>query len=373
MNKYKNILCKNLNNYNLCILIFLFIFSTINCLEMSNCNKMWGVTQDANGKMLYKVEMFMCIEDPYNIYKNTYLKSSEPTSETLKNIVYNDIKNTTNNISNLTNDKNITDTINKIQEHIETTTSSSYIDTTQHLYTTTISPFIENKTKNITENISLIENKTLSTNLRSIRNINENQVTPVENKDNVIVIVVILGTCSTMLVAMGIIYYKKRKSRIHQDKLSCKVPKRKPTIKPFEKNVDNVENPINDNGNDKDLKNVTTKKLYITRKDRLNINTTSNHKKELNKNSNALTPNTKQILDESQRSVTRWYKKTFPGEILQSDNDIPLPPSNNIKPFELPSQNNNIRLVSSDSNDSNTHRNNANHHHHHHHSSNFVR
>ena len=62
--------------------------------------------------------MFMCIEDPYNIYKNTYLKSSEPTSETLKNIVYNDIKNTTNNISNLTNDKNITH-VNKIQEHIK--------------------------------------------------------------------------------------------------------------------------------------------------------------------------------------------------------------------------------------------------------------
>ena len=136
--------------------------------------------------------------------------------------------------------------------------------------------------------------------------------------------------------------------------------------------MDNVENPINDNGNDKDLKNVTTKKLYITRKDRLNINTTSNHKKELNKNPNALTPNTKQILDESQRSVTRWYKKTFPGEILQSDNDNPLPPSNNIKPFELPRQNNNIRLVSSESNDSNAHRNNVNHHHHHH-SSNFVR
>lgn len=229
MNKYKNVLSKNLNYYNLCILICLFIFNTINCLEMSNCNKMWGVTQDANGKMLYKVEMFMCIEDPYNIYKNTYLKASKPTTETLENIVYND----TNNISTKINNTNITNKINELQKHVETTTS-------QIISTTTISPFIGNETKNITRNYSLTVNKTLSTNLRTSRNINEDQVTPVENKDNVIVIVVILGTCSTMLIAMGIIYYKKRKSRIHQDKLSCKVPKRKPTIKPFEKNIDNV-------------------------------------------------------------------------------------------------------------------------------------
>lgn len=124
------------------------------------------------------------------------------------------------------------------------------------------------------------------------------------------------------------------------------------------------KNNISDSGNDKDLNNVTTQKFYQTRKERLNINTKSKHKKELNINHQALTPNTKQILDESHRSVKTWYKKTFPGEILQSENDIPIPPSNNIKPFELPRQNNNIRLVSSESNDSHANRNNLNHHKH---------
>ena len=51
-----------------------FVYSN----DYSNCNKLWGVTQDANGKMLYKVGMYMCVEDPYNIYKNSYSSMPPP-------------------------------------------------------------------------------------------------------------------------------------------------------------------------------------------------------------------------------------------------------------------------------------------------------
>ena len=105
----------------------------VHSMDYTNCNKLWGVTQDANGRMLYKVGMYMCVEDPYNIYKNAYSSQIAPPLM-LQNPQPNNI--TVNN-SNITM-QNITN----------------------------ISPNLINETKNVSiinETFFKVDNKTLNT------------------------------------------------------------------------------------------------------------------------------------------------------------------------------------------------------------------
>ena len=42
---------------------------------MENCNKLWGMTNDLNGITVSKINIYMCIDDPYNLYQNVRLNS----------------------------------------------------------------------------------------------------------------------------------------------------------------------------------------------------------------------------------------------------------------------------------------------------------
>ena len=46
-------------------LLFIFI---IQGLSIENCNKMWGMTNEINGVQVSKIGIYMCIDDPLNIY-----------------------------------------------------------------------------------------------------------------------------------------------------------------------------------------------------------------------------------------------------------------------------------------------------------------
>ena len=50
-------------------------------------------------------------------------------------------------------------------------------------------------------------------------------------------------------------------------------------------------------------------------------------------NHNALTPNTKQILNESEASIKNWYKKTFKNELKECNDDVPMPPISKVYPL----------------------------------------
>ena len=60
---------------------------------------------------------------------------------------------------------------------------------------------------------------------------------------------------------------------------------------------------------------------------------------ELKLNHEVLTPNTRQILNESEASIKKWYKKTFHDELNQCSNDVPMPPISNTEPIHIPQKN----------------------------------
>ena len=410
------------------LLLFLFFYfalltnadntNTNTNININNCNKMWGVTQDANGRMLYKVSMYMCVEDPYNIYKNTYLKSSNnnvlPSSllaikplETnnttnytinqsqideyvgdissktttispiLEKTTFYDTKHTDIDLNNGKNENKSTHLENIIMT-TKTSTTSKYPTST-----TTISPNFENKNKKdnekvdekqdeIEKNTTNVENKTISVNLRTMRNQNlkDNDVenTSSTNEPIVIILTIVGITLGSTLIVGGIVYYRKvtlpnrKRKSTRPTSTPTPHPKRKPTVKPFMKDVTHCTvDPHAHNNSDKNKntnpnthqhtntpptthhtnhnpfpyvprshrlrENVTTTTLPSNKKiNHLSVNTKDKPRKVLNIKHDALTPNTQKILDESKRDVKRWYKKTFPGELIQSKSNIPLPP-----------------------------------------------
>lgn len=399
-----------LSKYCVLQILFLFIYFTLLTnadnmdtnanananININNCNKMWGVTQDANGRMLYKVSMYMCVEDPYNIYKNTYLKSSNnalPSS--LLTIKPPETLNTTNHTTNqsiiheyMGDNSSKTTTISpKLEkttfyENKNTNTDANEnnnnndqtIKTTSNpLFTTTISPESENTNKKNNEkpvetekNTTIVENKTSSVNLRTMRNQdlknNDIENTPSTNEPIVIILTIVGITLGSTLIVGGIVYYRKvtlsNMKRTSND--SVPHPKRKPTVKPFMKDVthctidthNNSEKNQNIYTNTQSTthhpnnvhhqsnnpfpyvprshrlqKNIATKTLPLNKKkNHLSVNTKDKPRKVLNIKHEALTPTTQKILDESNEDVKRWYKKTFPGELIQSKSNIPLPP-----------------------------------------------
>lgn len=361
--KFKRNINKHKHKYRYS-LVFILLSSLISTqtlsMDINQCNKMWGVTQDANGAMLYKVEMYMCIEDPYNIYKTTYLKSStNPLSSNVIPLNFdlsNDTNKTSNSVFNLTNN------------------NDSLGDNDLETSTTTISPFLKNKTKIDTEiNISnpinntyanitnhtnnLEENISASVNLRAQRSIESSSNISTTNNDLARTIIIVISIIFGHMILVALVYYKKRRCKVQQDnsKVNTKPKsnatsqyKRKPTLKPFIKEL-----PYDPNLTAGYLKNLQSpppyphkhpphinqppiQPPYTTRNNNLSIKTTEKQKRQLNINHEALTPNTKQIYEESSRSLKKWRKKTFPPELRQSSKD---------EHQVIPDKNGNVKLM----------------------------
>jgi hypothetical protein len=378
--KFKRNISKHKHKYR-----YSFVFTLLSSListqtlsmEINQCNKMWGVTQDANGAMLYKVEMYMCIEDPYNIYKTTYLKSStNPLSSAVLPINFNlsndtnKTNKTSNSVFNLTNSTYIlTDNNNNTQNNNNNLENNSL-----RTSTTTISPFSKNKTKidteintsnpinntyaNITNHTNnLEENNSSPLNLRAQRSMESSSNISTTNNDLAQTIIIIISIIFGHMILVALVYYKKRRCKVQQDnsKSNTKTKsntisqhKRKPTLKPFIKEL-----PYDPNLTASYLKNLQSppplppkhpphinqppiQPPYTTRSNNLSINTTEKHKRQLNINHEALTPNTKQIYEESSRSLKKWRKKTFPQELRQSSKD---------EHRVIPDKNGNVKLM----------------------------
>lgn len=355
-------------------LVFILLSSLISTqtlsMDINQCNKMWGVTQDANGAMLYKVEMYMCIEDPYNIYKTTYLKSStNPLSSNVVPLNFdlsNDTNKTNNSVFNLTNDGNNNTNNNN--------NNDSLVNNDLETSTTTISPLSKNKTKidtkintsnlinntyaNITNHTkNLEENISASVNLRAQRSIESSSNISTTNNDLAQTIIIIISIIFGHMILVALVYYKKRRCKVQQDNSKANTKpksnatsqyKRKPTLKPFIKEL-----PYDPNLTASYLKNLQgpppyphkhpphinqppIHPPYTTRNNNLSINTAEKQKRQLNINHEALTPNTKQIYEESSRSLKKWRKKTFPQELRQSSKD---------EHKVIPDKNGNVKLM----------------------------
>ena len=59
---------------------------TINCDSYKN---LWSINNDINGKTISSVQIFMCINDPYNLYNNQKFQMSDFVLQPLSNCYLN--------------------------------------------------------------------------------------------------------------------------------------------------------------------------------------------------------------------------------------------------------------------------------------------
>ena len=51
----------------------------------TNCNKLWGMNNEINGVTVSKIGVYMCVDDPLNIYKNAFTTQNPVNSELILN------------------------------------------------------------------------------------------------------------------------------------------------------------------------------------------------------------------------------------------------------------------------------------------------
>ena len=364
----------------------------VHSMDYTNCNKLWGVTQDANGKMLYKVGMYMCVEDPYNIYKNAY--SSQITPPLLlenpqpNNITVNNSNNTIQNVTNISpkienetkNVSIINETFFKIDNKtLNTSTTPQIIPTTSTTTrqitttpiiptTTTVSPTMSSTTTQqiittaqqtrttprtttksqitYTEAFNKSTNKTNKsygfTNLRSSADNEKQKETSKKDEVDVILIVVICCIVVILNIIGVIVYIKRKKDKINKKKDQTKV----------QDEINTQDNPTDKNIMKQEPKQIKVKPnnnipLNKQHKPPVNLSVDTNKGKELKLNHKALTPNTKQILNESEASIKNWYKKTFKNELKECGDDVPMPPVSKVYPLSQNKKQPNNKTTSS--------------------------
>lgn len=133
------------------IINFLFLiplaFQLSNCENTENCNKLWGMTNDLNGITVSKISIYMCIDDPYNLYQNTPVTNNNVIEDlntivetTTPNLRGYDISNITQNITTQipTTTSTATTQIPTTAPATTTTTTTTQIPTTAPTTTTQI-------------------------------------------------------------------------------------------------------------------------------------------------------------------------------------------------------------------------------------------
>ena len=336
------------------ILIFLLMFSSVFSID-TNCNKLWGMNNEINGVTVSKIGVYMCVEDPLNIYKNAFTTQNPVNSELILNENNFDINNFNSSIQDILNNSNVSNIISnfsivKNTSNIVNTTNITYIpefnpnstitdlptttmaattttSTTSNIQTTTTIPTTTipittqatittqsmNDNKNITQFNKSVHYDTLISN-------NEQKYIDPENKnDNTAVILITIFSTITCLCCCTVCYLKKKKSKVIEND----IPQlRLPDVrKRFSKSVVPTKTKKNLNS----LKAPPIPKLPPPG---LPVPTLNNGSFTINVNPNKpLTPVNNRRLKFSEKfsdkevaSVTtpkthEWYKQTFADEI----------------------------------------------------------
>ena len=252
------------------ILIFLLMFPSVFSID-TNCNKLWGMNNEINGVTVSKIGVYMCVEDPLNIYKNAFTTENPVNSELILNENNFDINNfnssiqdilnnsnvsniisnfsivkNTSNIVNTTNitefnpNSNITDLPTTTMAATTTTSTTSNIQTTTTTPTTTIPTTTQatvttqsiNDNKNITQFNKSIYDTSISN--------NEQKSIDLENKnDNTAVILITIFSIITCLSCCTICYLKREKIKLKSNVIENDIPQLKlPQVrKRFSKSV----------------------------------------------------------------------------------------------------------------------------------------
>ena len=352
---------------------FFLIFNLLQVVSIENCNKMWGMTNEINGVQVSKIGIYMCIDDPLNIYKSSLNtdssniilnnKDSSINKNTLENILnYSNIS--IFNISNITNG---TSYITTTLDPTTTTTTLHPTTTTLHPTTTTLHPTsttlhptsttlhptstTSNPTTTTLHPTSISSNPTtktlhpttttsLDTTTKKIININNytakdnfysknsEEVININDTNNALIIALIITSILSVLCFCIICFIKKNYCLTKCSNLYITFVKSKKT------NVSNVQSP------QKKITPINTMPpvpKLITDTTTINIS-----------NSRPLTPVNNQrlklssdILNVTTPKTNEWYKNTFKNEINLFNDEIneepPMPPkADSPKPYTQP-------------------------------------
>ena len=309
-------------------MIFLLMHSFFLCTSknINECNKLWGMNNEINGVIVSNIGIYMCVDDPLNLYSQNKPTSNILLSDKQLNIQNLNLNvqrkiNQTQNISNssLLNNTNYS-YISNISDFIQTTTTE--LPTTTKLSTTTNNPttIASTTTKLSTTTKALSNNENINLNYQF------NQTSTKKNElqnldvvqDNTIVIIV---TCISTISILGLMFccyrffpitkkifkkcYKKCKNRITEKKelptVDNKIISKKRRITPSKINTNHVIN-------------MPPQVITPKRKVSLGFNTMSNN----------MTSPTK-----------KWYTETFKNELSEINKKPSAPPAPRVQTPKL--------------------------------------
>ena len=381
--------------YILILLLSSKVFSK--SIECNNPKKLWGMNNEINGVTVSSVDIYMCFNDPLNIYNsndnsndNSNLKIS---NENLNILSYNNsiqkilnqsksFYNDSYNISNIstfnpttTTSTPTTTTIIPSTTSVSTTTTTtttpttttttpttttstptttSRPTTTTSITTTTLFP-ITTTSLTTTSNINLTNNTLEKTNFnlrgssKSLESNNEQQ----QHDIPLIIFITVLSSFACCISIGGFIYYKLKSkikpSFVVEQKKEIAKPintvKSTNTVKPNNINKINVKpnKTLHKNNVNNIINNIQTEKKALIKlqnsigKQSKIQESIKNMKPEI-KRKKSLTPKSKAI--RGLVSHNSWYQDTFKDElnILKDSNNTPPPPpsSNNNDVPKLP-------------------------------------
>ncbi len=331
----------------------------------TNCNKLWGMNNEINGVTVSKIGVYMCVDDPLNIYKNAFTTENPVNSELILNENNFDINNFNSSIQGILNNSNVSNIIsnfsivnitNNITNNITyvpkinpnftttdtattttattTTASTTTASTTRIPTTTTIPPTTihtttiptttqatittqsKNDNKNITQFNKSVHYDALATNIRK-----ENDE-PFNKRDDTVTILVITFSIITCCCCATICYLKREKIKlktsnvIENDIPQLKLPS-KNQRKRFSKSVVPAKTK-------KTLQSLKAPPIPVPPPPGLPVPNLNNESFTINVNPNKpLTPVNNRRLQFSEKEVAsvttpkthEWYKQTFADEI----------------------------------------------------------
>ena len=309
---------------------------------MENCNKMWGMTNEINGIQVSKIGIYMCIDDPLNIY-NQNKPSIDPdnivlTNDNLNinnyNITIQKLLNSTNttifNYSNYTSYISPIPTTTTLSPTTTATTLSPTTTTTTLSPTTTTTTLSPTTISNKIENTSLLPNNSIHYDYLVNSNNNNIKNNDTENKNNDLTItIVFISTISVCCCITCFCLLKKEKCFTCISNL-CITLKRKPKV--IDGDVPKLQTPPL-------VKRKVTPRLPLPKLDTVNQETHIDIPRSLTPVNNQRLHFTTDLANITTPKTNEWYKNTFQEEINNYNNIIENPPppkKRSPKPYKQP-------------------------------------
>ena len=320
----------------------------------TNCNKLWGMNNEINGVTVSKIGVYMCVDDPLNIYKNAFTTQNPVNSELILNENNFDINNFNSSIQNILNNSNVSNIISNFSivnttNNILNTSNVTYVpefnpnSTTSNLSTTTtmISTTNSTTTSNIqttttipTTIVPTTTQATITTQSLNktrfnnsvhydalISNIRKESNEPFNERDDTATILIITFSILTCCCCGVICFLKREKIKLKSNIIENDVPQLKLPSKNDRKRFSKTVVPAKTT---RTLNSLKPPPAPVPPPPGLPVPTLNNESFTINVNPNKpLTPVNNRRLKFSEKEVAsvttpkthEWYKQTFADEI----------------------------------------------------------